>query len=426
MTRTALQRSSTLIDPSTLPQRPTSKHMDSFNSSQTMPNLNRRNSGPLLNFDANGNELPGPAAPRPGVGMLKSRSVFGVDTLWEREMAKLREIEAEERAQAEAAAVRNGVPLTVSPSSLAPPSEAPAQAEPASPPPVLPSIPKVTVARRPPPPAGVDDLDSDSDAEERVQKPIIHANDGQEATGWNSSDDEAPRRRTVVASPQRGRAPPAAPDSDSEEDLPLVATIGRAAERLARSTVDSDSDEDKPLTALISKVSAEPLNKAADISAQKPNFLSIDFDRPAASKSGDDEDEDEQPLGLRASTMLGAGGSQRSVVVDDDTPLALHPDQQRRTQYAMLAQQQQQMMLMQQQQQAQMQMQMMTGMSMPGSMYFGGPPSAMGSGFFNPAMAGPMMMAPPPSIPSPPPMHDAAKYGRVDRWRHDVAVEGEK
>jgi len=36
----------------------------------------------------------------------------------------------------------------------------------------------------------------------------------------------------------------------------------------------------------------------------------------------------------------------------------------------------------------------------------------------------PMMGMPMP--PSPPPVQDSAKYGRVDRWRHDVAVEGER
>jgi len=59
------------------------------------------------------------------------------------------------------------------------------------------------------------------------------------------------------------------------------------------------------------------------------------------------------------------------------------------------------------------------------NMFFS-PPSVMmnGSGFFTPPM-GPMTVQPPMPMPSPPVIHDSAKYGRVDRWRHDVAVEGQ-
>ena len=60
------------------------------------------------------------------------------------------------------------------------------------------------------------------------------------------------------------------------------------------------------------------------------------------------------------------------------------------------------------------------------SMIFGAP-SMMGSGFFGPPMAGAApMMAYPQLPPTPPPMQDAVKLTRVDKWRHDVAVEGER
>lgn len=422
MSRTPLNRSSTLIDPATLPQRPVSKHMDSFNSSQSMPALNRRSSGPLLHFDANGNELPGPASSNNLEKVPKSRSVFGVDTIWERELAKLREMEAKENAGTDNIQAQ---PNDLNKGTAQPPSSArsPAPPEPTSPKrpattvlPVLPKIQKVTTTRKLP--AGNADSDSESESDNDNPAPA----NVQEAAGWGSSDDEAPRRVTAALSPARsqGRGPVphmVVPDSDSEEDVPLVATIGRAAQRIARSAVDSDSDEDKPLTAIMHK---------------KPSrgFLDIDFDLSTstkapinAEKKADDSEEDEQPLGLRASTILGANPRPTGGEDEDELPLAMHPEQQRRTQYQMLAQQQQQqqMMMMMQAQQAQMQMQMMTG-----SMYMGGPPSAMGSGFFNPAMAPGMMTMPPPQSGSPPPMHDAANYGRVDRWRHDVAVEGDK
>ena len=101
MHRAPMQRSSTLIDPESLKQRPISQHMDSFQSAPS--NLQRRKT--LINFDE---EIPG--APRgqnltvnhnANQNMSSSKSVFGVDTLWEREMTKLKEMEAREKAEAE-------------------------------------------------------------------------------------------------------------------------------------------------------------------------------------------------------------------------------------------------------------------------------------------------------------------------------------
>lgn len=75
---------------------------------------------------------------------------------------------------------------------------------------------------------------------------------------------------------------------------------------------------------------------------------------------------------------------------------------------------------------------MMMQAQLHNNMFFN--PSMMGSGFFSPSMAGPMMnpmnpmmmMQAPIPVPSPPPVHDTAKFGRVDKWRRDVAVEGER
>jgi hypothetical protein len=91
-------------------------------------------------------------------------------------------------------------------------------------------------------------------------------------------------------------------------------------------------------------------------------------------------------------------------------------------------------MLAQQQQFAQQQMMMQA--QIQNSMMFN-QPSFMGPGFYGPPMGvgvgmgmGPMMgdmsMMPPPIAPgTPPPVQDPAKFGRVDAWRRDVAVEGE-
>ncbi|KAF7355282.1 hypothetical protein MSAN_01444500 [Mycena sanguinolenta] len=100
MARPQAQRRSTLIDPASLQDRPDSmgrpltQHMDSFGS---QPALGQNaGNGPLLKFDDGDKML------RPGMTRApNSRSVFGVDTLWERELVKLKEIEAQEKVEEE-------------------------------------------------------------------------------------------------------------------------------------------------------------------------------------------------------------------------------------------------------------------------------------------------------------------------------------
>jgi hypothetical protein len=60
---------------------------------------------------------------------------------------------------------------------------------------------------------------------------------------------------------------------------------------------------------------------------------------------------------------------------------------------------------------------------MHNSMFFN--PSMMASGYFPPMAptSNMMMQSPIPVPPSPPPLHDAAKLARLDRWRREVAGE---
>lgn len=104
MARTKLHRSSTLIDPEALKVRPT---VVQTNTSPDVRDLVRRNSHrkTLINFEE---EIPGaPKGATLGVpGGLEgaagqTKSVFGVDTLWERELAKLKAIEAQEKEEEE-------------------------------------------------------------------------------------------------------------------------------------------------------------------------------------------------------------------------------------------------------------------------------------------------------------------------------------
>lgn len=104
MARTPLKRSSTLIDPESLKQRPVSRRFDTTPAAE---GLSRKNSAShrktLINFD---DEIPGvPKSMHLGVDHPlggpagQTRSVFGVDTIWERELAKLRDMEAKEKEE---------------------------------------------------------------------------------------------------------------------------------------------------------------------------------------------------------------------------------------------------------------------------------------------------------------------------------------
>ncbi|RDB22575.1 hypothetical protein Hypma_010213 [Hypsizygus marmoreus] len=399
-------RSSTLIDPAALQSRPVSQHMPSFESQGSQQALGRRNSAnikPLLNFDEDDKI---PTSKSSGAALPGGRSVFGVDTLWEREMVKLREIEAKEKAEAEERRNRGeeedgtkkkkkhkrkdkskGI-LTPDPGSLA--AETSPEPRVSMEPPILPDIQRAL--RRPPPQVPDDESESDqSDDAGPSGMQIVHPTD----VNWHadsSDEDDGPRRTTGTGlrfPSKHGRKR----TNDSDEDLPLSVAVSRVGLQpsLLR-TGDGDSDDERPLSTLLQK--------------KQTSLPPINFDNLLATN----EDDDNQPLGLRVSRLAPSMHASNINGDDDDRPLAYHPEQQRRTQYQMMAQQQQQQQLMMQAQ-------------MHNSMYFS-PPSMMGSPFFGQTMM-PMMMQPPMPIPSPPPMHDEAKFGRVDKWRRDVAVEGD-
>jgi len=408
-----------------------------LSGSEARPNLARRGSlggKPLLNFDED--HLPGLQA-SPAIRLNKSRSVFGVDTLWEREMAKLKEIEVHEaeelRKQEEAEALRmqkkakkkkKGKEKVV-------PQEVPAEEkvveveEPrvSAEAPTLPVI-KRGITRGPPPPPNDNDTGSSSELSDvdtpRSPPPKVSTE------GWHSgeSDNEVngPVRTTGVGPryPNRGRRQPPAfahsvDDDDSEEDMPLAATVSRAVERATRfglsAAENSDSDEEKPLSQLL--VKSKHLSDKTD--HHLPGSAApAQVDKGNDGEDDDDEDEDNKPLGLRASRFISSQSQLGHVNAedDDDRPLAFHPEQQRRTQYNMVLLQQQQQ---QQQQQLLLQAQMQQNMMFS-------PPSMMGPGFFGaPVMSQMMPLVPPPVPGSPPPdPQDMTKFGRVDRWRREI------
>ena len=448
MARGPIRRSSTFIDPTSLNQRPTSQNV--LSGSEARPNLARRGSRggkPLLNFDEDRSPV------SPAVGPNKTRSVFGVDTLWEREMAKLEEIEAQEaeelRRQEQAEALRmhkkakkkkkgkeKVVPQDVAaeePGVLG--VEEPRVSAGA---PTLPVIQR-GITRGPPPPPDDDETESSRESDVGAPRPPPPK---VSMDGWHSgeSDKEAggPVRTTGVGprypkrpSRQHATVSQYLDDDDSEEDMPLAATVSRAVERATRfglsAAENSDSDEEKPLSQLLVKskqISEASLTLDADNKTGRlPAFTgapgqvdqSNDREEDDDNDDGGDEDEDNKPLGLRVSRFMSSQSQlgHADAEDDDDRALAFHPGQQRRTQYNMF--------LMQQQQQQQQQQQMMLQAQMQQNMMFS-PPSMMGPGFFGPPVMPQMMpLVPPPVAATPPPgAQDIAKFGRVDRWRREI------
>lgn len=442
-----MHRSSTLIDPESLKQRPQSQRLSSY---QSQPDLVRRNSAnikPLLEFEE---EIPGAPGQHLSVhqgamGATRSRSVFGVDTLWEREMAKLKRMEEQEKAEADeqrkreaeeeakrqkkgkgrkkkgkhkaaeeeetqvnAEVVQESIDLHVEHVPLAPP--------------VLPMIERATARRGPPPPANDDDDEEESDSSEVI---VPSGSKTAQAEGWfagASDDEDAPRGpiRTTGSGPRFPKRENTtvmrltSQDESSEEDVPLVATIGRAAQRMTRMNIqanDDESDEEKPLSMLLDKTKSMLPSSSGSVSR-------FDGQSRVVAHDNEEDEDDDKPLGLQVPRIAASSQAHNSMVDEDedDKPLGLHPEQLRKSQYFFAQQQQQQ-----QQQQMMLQAQ---AAQLHQSMIFG-TPSMMASGFFGPPMAPAMMM--PAQLPgTPPPLQDTAKFGRIDNWRHDVAVEGQR
>ncbi|KAG8893405.1 hypothetical protein FRB99_001964 [Tulasnella sp. 403] len=464
--RPSMMQRGTFVDSSGLPSRPSTQYLT---PSQVQEDVRRKRASgaPLVNFD---NETPpGPTRPAmPGAGMGTTKSVFGVDKVWERELAKLKaaeEAEKTEEAKLQAldmrmedkrksAAATRGNPLNTSPvaaragSLLAP---------------ALPATKTVSpiMADSPLRDDAEESSDSDRLAAPTTNKRMSQATLG--TKGWfaSASDDEdVPLNqrssmislgsrpmfsRKVSTSSRLPRIPGGGDDSD--EDVPLAQRNSYFPTR-RKSTgptrpLESDSDEDKPIAVLQRRQSKDSKGSIGkDIAA---GLAAINFDDLGDSGSTDlqlgasattptklpspkqqeESSEDEVPLAVRhpdaanrLSTMpsvLNAGGDSGD---EDDKPLGVKFN-------ASPAVQQQQQMQMMQQQMLQQQIMMQTQAQIRASMAFSAGammnPSLMGSGF------APFAPAPPMSMHS---MNmgalaaaqeaQAAQLSRVDQWRRQV------
>ena len=426
--------STTLIDPTSLSQRTT------LAGSTNLVRSGSLGGKPLLNFDEDRSK----GLQAPTGGRNTTRSVFGVDTLWEREMAKLKEIEAKEAEElrkkeaAEDLRLQRKANKKKKGKEKVPPQDVPVisveESRVSAEVPTLPVIQR-GITRGPPPPPNDDETESSDSSDLDGPQPHPAA---VSADGWHSGESDqdvaGPVRTTGVGPryPTRGRRQPyvqsvthPVDDDDSEEDMPLAATVSRAVQRATRfglsATENSDSDEEKPLSQLLVKSrhlsEASPPSDTDKTDYQPASAAPRHINKGNDGEDEDEEDEDDKPLGLRASRFMSSQSQLGNVNPEDedDLPLALHPEQQRRTQYNMF--------LLQQQQQQQQQ-QLLLQAQMQQSMMFS-PPAMMGPGFFGaPVMPQMMPMVPPPVPASPPPgAADMTKFTRVDRWRREIAGE---
>lgn len=373
------------------------------------PGLERNPSSHRTLLDFGNEPVPGTnaqARPQLGrAGITQSRSVFGVDPIWEKEMEKLKEIQAIEKAEEEERerieqerkakedekaarkAAKRAKRKGESVDGLAGEENLPRVS---IEPPLLPDVRPFPVPPKP------QYSESESDSDNENARNVKSSAKRKPQQGWNSDDEEFGRKKPTVRQVNAHQ--------ESDEDLPLAATLQRVQHRR-----EEDSEEDQPLSTVMKHKSlafisfdssplVPPSEPKSAIRSKRLVESDDDDNKPLALKhpkanfrhrpSGGDSD-DEQPLGLRYSMA---------------PSLSHYPSPQQQAQAQMLQQHvmQQQMMAAAQMRNSMFNPMMMGGMPPMGMQ----PMMAMSTGFGMP-------MADMGAI-------DPSKYGAVDRWRRDV------
>ncbi|KAG9078642.1 hypothetical protein FS749_009301 [Ceratobasidium sp. UAMH 11750] len=409
MERGQIRRQSTLIDSAALQSRPVTTllpHGPVTSGAEQRPGAHRASTiQPLLSFDSNAQGR-----------VANSKSVFGVDTVWEREMAKLKEMQEMQKLEDEAQQAREdekqlkgkgkkgkgkaGPPA--SPSAPAGATSSPNASELDRLSSVPPTLPTIVPLRDQVPPASPGESESSLPPANR-RRSVATLDAGGWFAGSSDGEEEPGEKRT-----SRPQIPPVSGerDEDSDDDVPLT--------QIKVYAPASDDDEDAPLSSLVRPKSVLPdlgsglnLDLAASIGlAAEPT--------PAKETKANDSD-DEVPLAIRRQSIMPQSSSNKPSAHDDDDdekPLGLRLSQAPNAAQQRRQAEYQQMMLMQQQQQIMMQQQ-----AMRASLAFGGSTLS-----FQPQFGGPGSVhsfgAPAFGVPDP-------KLSRVDRWRHGVSgVEG--
>lgn len=335
------------------------------------PDKTRRLSlrAPLLQFDGNDptSEMP-ESSSRPG--MPKSRSVFGVDELWEKEMAKLKIIQAQEEARriereqkdleakekdkkkkgwlgrdkkgkgkGKERELINSTDQNLSPVKSTEMDLGDRIYGGVSP--VKNKLGELPPTLRYSPEKAVIPIPVQSDIDTLRRRPASRA----DLDGWVSEDEDDVDARRRAKGKSKVQPPPRPnTESDSEDDVPLSRMIPPSQPNLNNTTpfVDSDSDEDVPVSRIAPRL--PPTLPAPIIQLNSDVSGSLGLSVPALPPSisprpptvvpidiilNDDDEDDDRPLGLRPgvstkSNLFDIAGERteaEKAEIEDDLPL---------------------------------------------------------------------------------------------------------
>ncbi|WRT67499.1 uncharacterized protein IL334_004471 [Kwoniella shivajii] len=347
--RPAMMARSTMYDPPTISLSPTSPPLS---GSVNRPTSLQPGRAPLLSFDSNGDIHPTSPTnlgiPDPQGRLAKSKSVFGVDQLWEKEMMKLKAIQEEEKKAAELVEriehqkelkkmkkgkgrgkgnsresagrpleLRNDVStedvLGISPIKRA-----------SNLPPAL----EYTPEQVPNPNKTKDTHEEEEEEQEGGESGTLKLSNL--FAGSEEDDQPAPAPHDFAETLGLTSQAVAQSESDSEENVPLsrLAPPRTAAGPLtARRSIlsnnevetDSDPDEDVPLSRLTVKSPVKPIYSAglslptASINSSSKSPISAEVD--------DANEEDDLPLAVRQAKSKGLKPITKAEIIEDDLPL---------------------------------------------------------------------------------------------------------
>ncbi|GHJ86971.1 hypothetical protein NliqN6_3373 [Naganishia liquefaciens] len=345
------------------------------------PAMMSRPSGPLIDLDSTPRDGP-TALSRPG--LPRGKSVFGVDTVWERDMQRLEALRAEEARVAvheggktarKKDKQKSGVAVSEAEESVHPHTET--------------LLAQGRDDTHVPPSLSLGDLSAALAPEPHKNVTVDEWAAGSEEEQQSGMEPRRRKRRTVKTAAQLRREEG---EDSSEDEVPLARAFGITTTR----RVEDDSSEDEPLVNLKSKASRTTLDPSDedDIPLVRRRAAKVG---PPAPPTNPDMDEDDMPLAQR---RLRAQQSSSAMDPGMDHHMAM----------AMAQQQQQQSMMMG-----------------PMSMYAGGMPiMPMGMGMpvgMGMGMGMPLGMPAAPGFPgSPYPVPQAALDPKIDQWRRDVGA----
>ena len=262
---------------------------------------------------ANGQRIEDGLPTRPTDRMTKSQSVFGVDKIWEREMAKLKVIQereaiiaAEQAAKEELEAAKREAKEAKKNKKKKKPVESP----------ILDAQEDAGLLAGQEPDSGISPITRMADlppqlsySPEKAVKPVAEPETVAEVLTDDRSIPSEPAEDELDASESDS-------DSDSEEDVPLshFARAKSVSLKDAPEDSDSDSEEDVPLSKLRSPARTAPATALSMIPADfGTGSLGLDVQPPNDENHNDDEEEeDDVPLALRKNAPAS---------VEDDLPL---------------------------------------------------------------------------------------------------------